>query len=285
MLRLGIRSLPASKTERSSWRRLLLPGLILGLLLTIVPIQAAVWSDHNPEGKILATVTPVKANGDPFNDPLIAPEMVVVGIPFPVTAEIVSNSSDTIFDIVATLQLPVGFSVANSLRQELGDLPPFGEVSATWQLVAESVPLEEFVLLVVITTGTPGGTGQQFTVEDTAIIQVVDATSDYDGDGISNQLDLLPFIVSNAFGDSVLGGTSTGIIVANAWQTLSVAEEPNPEGVRLKTAGRGIETGLGHALRGSGRDILAGGRRVNSNLRQRYYPNALRDRGRNIRRR
>jgi len=59
------------------------------------------------------------------------------------------------------------------------------------------------------------------------------ASSDTDGDGIFDDVDTLPNTVSDDFSDIALGGTSLGTITTRGNQTLTITEEPNPDGVRI----------------------------------------------------
>ncbi len=68
----------------------------------------------------------------------------------------------------------------------------------------------------------------------------VDARApDMDGDGIWDVVDLEPLVVSGAFSDGSLGGTTFGEILDRAGLTVEVREEPNPEGVRIAASGSG----------------------------------------------
>ena len=58
-------------------------------------------------------------------------------------------------------------------------------------------------------------------------------SSDADGDGIFDGVDTLPNTVSDDFSDIALGGTSLGTITTRGNQTLTITEEPNPDGVRI----------------------------------------------------
>jgi hypothetical protein len=57
---------------------------------------------------------------------------------------------------------------------------------------------------------------------------------DDDGDGIQDNVDTLPLAVSLAFSDVALSGTTFGSIISTGGHQLSVAEEPNPDGVRIE---------------------------------------------------
>lgn len=58
-------------------------------------------------------------------------------------------------------------------------------------------------------------------------------STDKDGDGIFNDVDTLPDTASDDFSDVGLGGTSSGTITTRGDQTLTITEEPNPDGVRI----------------------------------------------------
>ncbi|MFB5631464.1 MAG: PKD domain-containing protein, partial [Nitrosopumilaceae archaeon] len=58
--------------------------------------------------------------------------------------------------------------------------------------------------------------------------------TDVDGDGIFNVVDTLPNTFSNDFSDVSIGGTSSGVIVTRGDQILTLPEEANPDGVRIK---------------------------------------------------
>jgi hypothetical protein len=59
-------------------------------------------------------------------------------------------------------------------------------------------------------------------------------TADTDHDGIFNEVDTLPNTYSDDFSDVSIGGTTTGTITSRGDQTLTIKEEPNPSGVRIK---------------------------------------------------
>jgi hypothetical protein len=56
---------------------------------------------------------------------------------------------------------------------------------------------------------------------------------DSDGDGILDDIDTLPFAVSDDFSDAGLGGLTSGTITTRGDQTLTISEEANPDGVRI----------------------------------------------------
>ncbi|HLC25033.1 MAG TPA: hypothetical protein VJJ25_05325, partial [Nitrosopumilaceae archaeon] len=63
--------------------------------------------------------------------------------------------------------------------------------------------------------------------------EFVGTVSDTDGDGIFDEVDTLPNTVSDDFSDVGLGGTTLGVITTRGNQTLTITEEPNPDGIRI----------------------------------------------------
>jgi YVTN family beta-propeller protein len=60
-----------------------------------------------------------------------------------------------------------------------------------------------------------------------------------DGDGIADEVDTDLCAFSNDFTDEPLGGTTFGSIVDRGGLLVEVAEEPNPDGVRIRATGTG----------------------------------------------
>jgi hypothetical protein len=58
-------------------------------------------------------------------------------------------------------------------------------------------------------------------------------TQDSDGDGILDNVDTLPFTVSDDFSDIGLGGTTSGTITTRGDQILTISEVTGPDGVRI----------------------------------------------------
>ncbi|MFI5405399.1 MAG: DNRLRE domain-containing protein [Nitrososphaerales archaeon] len=58
-------------------------------------------------------------------------------------------------------------------------------------------------------------------------------SADTDVDGIFDEVDTLPNTISDDFSDIALGGTSLGTITTRGNQTLTITEEPNPNGLRI----------------------------------------------------
>ena len=210
------------------WRRVVAPGLLLGLLLSSIPIQADVRADHAAQRTVLATVTPLAETCTVLCDPLTAPRAVIVGRTFDVTAIIQNHSSLNILEVSSTLQPPAGLAIFGPATQGLGDLPAHGSVKATWQVVAEGEPGSYIILAT--TTGIVASTGQQISVQDTVNVEVLPAHGDRDGDGISNQLDTHPIDFSHKFSDHPLGGKSKGSVRASGQQVLTI-EDDTPAGV------------------------------------------------------
>ena len=81
------------------------------------------------------------------------------------------------------------------------------------------------------------GIGDSFQVVrhtfDTAQAQF-GGSPDIDSDGIFNEIDNLPNTFSNDFNDLSLGGTSDGSIMDRGNQVLTITEETNPDGIRVK---------------------------------------------------
>lgn len=57
---------------------------------------------------------------------------------------------------------------------------------------------------------------------------------DADDDGIFDEVDVQPSTFSDDFSDIGLGGTTSGTITTRGDQTLTITEEANPDGVRIK---------------------------------------------------
>jgi hypothetical protein len=63
---------------------------------------------------------------------------------------------------------------------------------------------------------------------------VTSSDVDNDGDSISNNVDTQLDTFSDAFSDVGIGGTTSGQIDSRGDQTLTVSDEPNPAGIRIK---------------------------------------------------
>jgi len=79
--------------------------------------------------------------------------------------------------------------------------------------------------------GTPAEVSAQVYFDDLQLI----INPDIDNDGIANEVDDDPLTYSADFGD----GTTSGSIVSLGGQTLSVGDEPAPDGIRINAAAGG----------------------------------------------
>ena len=92
------------------------------------------------------------------------------------------------------------------------------------------------------------------TGSDSFIVSVIAEEVDNDNDGIFNLIDNLPDEFSNDFSDVPLGGTTVGTITDRGNQILTIAEEPNPEGVKITADPAGGSTSATIALCGGTTD-------------------------------
>ena len=232
------RTSPASSGRGASWRRLLLPGLTLGLLLTIVPIVAAVRADHDGQATVLTTVTPSGSGPGNLAVTLSAPLIVPQGAPFTATATLTNSGSITIENAGVTIQPPVGITLSGNAAIYVSDIGPGGSQEATWLLTADSdAAIGDYIILASAHGNEVGYPAYTLIAEDTVTVGVVLPAASNDGDGIAAEVDTLPAQFSNDFSDvdpfGNSDGTTTGTITARGGQVLSVTDEPYPKGVLI----------------------------------------------------
>ena len=224
------------------WRRLLLPGLILGLLLTIVPIVAAVRADHDSKATVLTTVTPTASGPGSLGVTLSAPLIVPQGAPFTATATLTNSGLITIEHAGVTIQPPVGITLSGNAGIYVPDIAPGGSQEATWLLTADSnAPTDVYIILASAHGNEVGTPNYTLIAEDTVTVTVVLPAASADGDGIHADVDTLPAQFSNAFSDVPPFGTSgttgtttgTGTITNRGNQILTVTDDPDPKGVLI----------------------------------------------------
>ena len=231
------RRAPASSARGASWRRLLLPGLVLGLLLTIVPIQAAVRANHPTEATVLATVSPPPPVGEGnLGVTLSGPVIVPQGAPFTVTATLTNSGLTTIENAGVTIQPPAGITLSGYAEIYVPDIAPGGQQEATWLLTADANAITgDYIILASAHGNEVGNPSYQWIAEDTILVGIVLPTAFDDGDGIHGNVDTIPLVFSNDFSDEppFVNGTTTGTITSRGDQILSVTDEPDPKGVLI----------------------------------------------------
>ena len=234
------RTFPISSAVDRSWRRFLLPALILGLLLTIVPIVAAVRADHGGQATVFATVTPNLSGPGSLGVTLSSPLIVPQGAPFTATATLTNSGSTTIENAGVTIQPPVGITLSGNASIYVPDIAPGGSQEATWLLTADSgAPTGDYIILAHAHGNEVGTPNYTLIAEDTVTVGVVLPAASDDGDGIAAEVDTLPAQFSNDFSDvppfgtSATTGTTTGTITNRGDQILAVTDDPDPKGVLI----------------------------------------------------
>ena len=227
---------PTASARRASWSRLLLPGLTLGLLLTIVPIVAAVRSEHGGQVTVLTTVTPSASGPGNLAVTLTSPLIVPQGAPFTATATLTNTGPTTIEHAGVTIQPPVGITLSGNDGIYVADIGPGGSQEATWLLAVDSgAATGDYIILASAHGNEVGNPLYTLIAEDTVTVSVVLPAASDDGDGIAPEVDNLPAQFSNDFSDAPPFGTGTtsGTITNRGNQILTITEEPNPKGVLI----------------------------------------------------
>jgi len=143
-------------------------------------------------------------------------------------------------------------------------------VSGTGVWTVGTIPNGGFATLTITAT-VDAGTGG-IIITNTASITAVDQTDPNltdntdlvqilvnDGDGISDEVDILPNVFSNDFSDVSLGGTTFGTIITRGDQIVDISDEPSPDGVRIVTDASGGPTPAQISICGGAAEVFIAG--------------------------
>jgi len=145
-----------------------------------------------------------------------------------------ATNADGAFDFTITngtgsVQASIPDTAINNMTAPLTVIPGTYNVTeivpANWNLISSDC----------LVNGVPQNTTLNFNVTagDSAECIFENTNTDVDNDGIKNEIDTQPAVPSFDFSDIPGGGTTSGTITSSGDQTLTITEEPNPDGVKI----------------------------------------------------